>query len=224
MSRRLHPIVRTLANVEAVIDQLFPATLLSRLITLELRGYRQLLKETGGELIPIDAISGENQTEDSGPNGRNLRPTVDPAGSIRLILSISSAISLGSQLNTILTRCDEGWDPEYELLDTGIFNEDRYFDVFVEYAKTSPTDLLIEISVCNRGPDESVIHVLPTFWFRNTWAWWPEEQEPSLKDQSKGNRVAGRGILALVNEDRLRRILSRMLDEPPYPVKAGRLR
>ena len=72
-------------------------------------------------------------------------------------------------------------DPEYELLDTGIFNEDRYFDVFVEYAKAAPTDLLIEISVCNRGPDESVIHVLPTLWFRNIWSWWPEEPKPSLK-------------------------------------------
>ena len=81
-------------------------------------------------------------------------------------------------------------DPEYELLDSGIFNEDRYFDVFVEYAKASPTDLLIEISVCHRGPDESVIHVLPTFWFRNTWAWWPGERKPSLKDLSKGNGAA----------------------------------
>src|SRR5208283_769781 len=62
-------------------------------------------------------------------------------------------------------------DPEYELIDTGIFNEDRYFDVFVEYAKASPTDLLIQISVSNRGPDGSVIHVLPTFSFRNTWTW-----------------------------------------------------
>jgi hypothetical protein len=78
-------------------------------------------------------------------------------------------------------------EPEYELIDTGIFNEDRYFDVFVEYAKASPTDLLIEISVCNRGPDESVIHVLPTLWFRNVWTWWPEEQKPSLRDASKGN-------------------------------------
>src|SRR5215472_1195533 len=75
-------------------------------------------------------------------------------------------------------------DPEYELLDTGIFNEDRYFDVFVEYAKAAPTDLLIEISVCNRGPDESVIHVLPTLWFRNLWTWWPEEPKPSLTDAS----------------------------------------
>jgi hypothetical protein len=76
-------------------------------------------------------------------------------------------------------------DPEYELLDTGIFNEDRYFDVFVEYAKATPTDMLIEISICNRGPDESVIHVLPTLWFRNIWSWWPDERKPSLKDASR---------------------------------------
>src|SRR5215472_11260894 len=80
-------------------------------------------------------------------------------------------------------------DPEYELLDTGIFNEDRYFDVFVEYAKATPTDLLIEISVCNRGPKESVIHVLPTLWFRNIWTWWPEEPKPSLRDISRSNAV-----------------------------------
>jgi hypothetical protein len=60
-------------------------------------------------------------------------------------------------------------DPEYELIDTGIFNEDRYFDVLVEYAKASPTDVLIEIGICNRAADEAVIHVLPTLWFRNTW-------------------------------------------------------
>ena len=78
-------------------------------------------------------------------------------------------------------------DPEYELIDTGLFDEDRYFDVFVEYAKAAPTDLLIQISVCNRGPDESVIHVLPTLWCRNLWTWWPEEPKPSLKDVSNGN-------------------------------------
>src|SRR5215469_12735556 len=78
-------------------------------------------------------------------------------------------------------------DPEYELLDTGIFNGDRYFDVFVEYAKAAPTDLLMEITLCNRGPEESVIHVLPTLWFRNLWTWWPEEPKPSLTDASKGN-------------------------------------
>jgi len=60
---------------------------------------------------------------------------------------------------------------EYELLDTGVFDDDRYFDVFVEYAKASPEDLLIQITVCNRGPSAAPLHVLPTLWFRNTWSW-----------------------------------------------------
>ena len=70
---------------------------------------------------------------------------------------------------------------EYELLDTGIFNADRYFDVFVEYAKQSPEDILIQISVCNRGPDAATLHVLPTLWFRNTWTWWAGTPKPILK-------------------------------------------
>src|ERR1700712_2811561 len=60
---------------------------------------------------------------------------------------------------------------EYELLDTGIFDEDRYFDVFVEYAKADPEDTLVRISVHNRGPEAAQLHVLPTLWFRNTWSW-----------------------------------------------------
>src|SRR6186713_3047561 len=63
-------------------------------------------------------------------------------------------------------------DMEYELLDTGIFEDNRYFDVFVEYAKATPEDLLIEITVSNRGPEAAEVHVLPTLWFRNTWASW----------------------------------------------------
>ena len=62
-------------------------------------------------------------------------------------------------------------EPEYELVDTGIFEGNRYFDVFVEYAKGSPNDLLISISVDNRGPEEAVLHLLPTLWYRNTWSW-----------------------------------------------------
>jgi hypothetical protein len=73
-------------------------------------------------------------------------------------------------------------DPEYELLDTGIFNEDRYFDVFVEYAKATPTDTLIQITVANRGPGAAPLHVLPTLWFRNTWTWWPEQPKPSMRE------------------------------------------
>jgi hypothetical protein len=72
-------------------------------------------------------------------------------------------------------------DMEYELLDTGVFNEDRYFDVFVEYAKESPEDLLIQISICNRGPEPATLHVLPTLWFRNSWTWWPGTPKPSLE-------------------------------------------
>jgi hypothetical protein len=61
--------------------------------------------------------------------------------------------------------------PEFELIDSGVFAEDRYFDVFVEYAKAGPADLLIRISVANRGPDPAELHLLPTLWFRNTWSW-----------------------------------------------------
>lgn len=62
-------------------------------------------------------------------------------------------------------------DPEFELIDTGIFNDNRYFDVFLEYAKASPEDILIQITVCNRGPEPAQLHLLPTLWFRNTWSW-----------------------------------------------------
>src|SRR6187200_2450318 len=60
---------------------------------------------------------------------------------------------------------------EYELLDTGVFEGDRYFDVFAEYAKAAPDDILIRITIWNRGPEPATLHVLPTLWFRNTWSW-----------------------------------------------------
>ncbi len=62
-------------------------------------------------------------------------------------------------------------DREYELLDTGIFDDNRYFDVFVEYAKASPDDVLIRVTAWNRGPDTAPLHLLPSLWFRNTWSW-----------------------------------------------------
>ncbi|MFC8428396.1 glucosidase [Streptomyces sp. NPDC057253] len=71
-------------------------------------------------------------------------------------------------------------DFEYELLDTGVFDEDRYFDVFVEYAKAGPEDLLIEITAHNRGPEEAVLHLLPTLWFRHTWSWAGGTAVPAL--------------------------------------------
>jgi hypothetical protein len=69
---------------------------------------------------------------------------------------------------------------EYELLDTGVFDQDRYFDVFVEYAKESPEDILIKISVHNRGPEAAQVHVLPTLWFRNKWSWQGGPDRPTL--------------------------------------------
>jgi len=76
---------------------------------------------------------------------------------------------------------------EYELIDTGIFNEDRYFDVFVEYAKNSPEDILIKITAANRGPDDATLHILPTLWFRNVWSFWQNVPKPSLTWQEGSN-------------------------------------
>ncbi|MGZ8202553.1 MAG: MGH1-like glycoside hydrolase domain-containing protein, partial [Burkholderiales bacterium] len=71
-------------------------------------------------------------------------------------------------------------EPEYELLDTGVFDHNRYFDIFVEYAKAAPDDVLVRISVCNRGPDQAALHVLPTLWFRNTWSRPRRSAKPKL--------------------------------------------
>ncbi|MGZ7030214.1 MAG: MGH1-like glycoside hydrolase domain-containing protein, partial [Terriglobales bacterium] len=71
-------------------------------------------------------------------------------------------------------------EPEYELLDTGILDDNRYFDIFAEYAKADANDVLIRISVANRGPEAATLHLLPTLWFRNTWTWDPKEQKPVL--------------------------------------------
>jgi hypothetical protein len=87
---------------------------------------------------------------------------------------------------------------EYELLDTGIFGGDRYFDVFVEYAKRTPDDILIEISVSNRGPSPAMLSVLPTLWFRNTWTWWAGTPKPSLK------QIAGKSGSSIVAAEHAR--------------------
>jgi len=71
-------------------------------------------------------------------------------------------------------------EPEYELLETGVFDQDRYFDVMVEYAKAAPEDILIRVTVVNRGPEPASIDVLPTIWFRNTWSWGLDARKPQL--------------------------------------------
>src|SRR3974377_2352171 len=70
---------------------------------------------------------------------------------------------------------------EYELLDTQVFDDDRYFDVFVEFAKANPEDILIRITAHNRGPEAAVLHLLPTLWFRNTWSWGEPVAKPALR-------------------------------------------
>jgi Mannosylglycerate hydrolase MGH1-like glycoside hydrolase domain len=84
-------------------------------------------------------------------------------------------------------------ESEYELLDTGIFDDDRYFDVEIEYAKASPEDILIRISATNRGPDSAGLHLLPTVWYRNTWSWFPQASRPSLSaepaEKDAGSRI-----------------------------------
>lgn len=79
-------------------------------------------------------------------------------------------------------------DLEFELINTGVFDEDRYFDVQVEYAKQTPEDILIRIEVTNHGPEDADLHLLPTVWFRNTWSWNQEGKKPLLR-KAEGNIV-----------------------------------
>jgi hypothetical protein len=80
-------------------------------------------------------------------------------------------------------------EPEYELIDTAVFAEDRYFDVEVEYAKAGPDDILVRVSATNRGPESAELHLLPTLWFRDTWAWGGHDagERPSLRRESDGS-------------------------------------
>jgi len=84
---------------------------------------------------------------------------------------------------------------EYELLDTGVFDSDRYFDVFVEYAKADPEDILIRISVHNRGPEAAELHLLPTIWFRNTWSWSKDANKPTMRQVNECSVLASHPLL-----------------------------
>ncbi|HEY5677915.1 MAG TPA: glucosidase, partial [Myxococcales bacterium] len=87
---------------------------------------------------------------------------------------------------------------EYELLDTGVFEGDRYFDVAVEYAKASPEDVLVRITVSNRGPERASLHLLPTLWFRNTWSWGDGSVKPQLR---RGAGARGAVAIAAAHEE-----------------------
>jgi hypothetical protein len=96
-------------------------------------------------------------------------------------------------------------DPEYELIDTGIFNDNKYFDVFVEYAKANPEDILIKITVFNRGPEEATLFVLPQLWYRNTWAWGEDPYKPEMYRDDDGCLKVGHNLLGdhyLFSEDK----------------------
>ena len=102
---------------------------------------------------------------------------------------------------------------EYELLDTGVFNDDRYFDVFVEYAKASAEDICVRIEIFNRGPEAAPIHVLPHLWFRNTWAW--DEyagKEPEIRAAHSGGDCVS-VVADDTHGDRLKRL--------PFEYKLG---
>jgi len=87
-------------------------------------------------------------------------------------------------------RKSDGHLLEYELLDTGVFDDDRYWDVFVEYAKAGPEDILMRVTVHNRGPEAATLEVLPQLWFRNTWSWQPGSPKPQLSRQQAGGILA----------------------------------
>src|SRR5580765_3909830 len=77
-------------------------------------------------------------------------------------------------------------EPEFELIDTGVISENRYFDVQIEYAKASPIDVVVRITATNHGPEPAPLHVLPTLWFRNTWSWDVSSARPLLRQSAPG--------------------------------------
>ncbi|MBI2159769.1 MAG: glucosidase, partial [Candidatus Rokubacteria bacterium] len=83
--------------------------------------------------------------------------------------------------------------PEFELIDTGVFDEDRYFDVVVEYAKAAPDDILVRITATNRGPEPAELHLLPTLWYRNTWSW--DTSGPERPTLRAGNGRDGHAVV-----------------------------
>ncbi len=102
-------------------------------------------------------------------------------------------------------------DMEYELLDTGVFDDDRYFDVVVEYAKAAPDDILMQVTAYNRGPDPATLHLLPTLWFRNTWSWGDDVPKPTIAavdDCTVARRPSRARRVAAVGRSRLLRSCS----------------
>ena len=116
-------------------------------------------------------------------------------------------------------------DPEYELLDTGVFDDDRYWIVEVDYAKHDPHDLLMSISVTNAGPEADTLHVLPTAWYRNTWSWDEDAHKPELRTQGEARLVTEHpflGSLEIVADGSPTVLLCENETNAPAPVRRRR--
>src|SRR5205085_5289289 len=86
---------------------------------------------------------------------------------------------------------------EFEISDTGILAEDRFFDIAIEYAKADPYDILIRVTATNCGPEPGTLHVLPTIWFRNTWSWGRDNRIPTLQERTRSQIDAEHHTLGL---------------------------
>ncbi len=117
-------------------------------------------------------------------------------------------------------------EPEYELGDTGVFDGDRYFDVFVEYAKAAPDTIVTRITAVNRGPDPAALHLVPTLWFRNTWSWGGATTQPTLRAGAAapasmgGSTDAGR-VSAVAASARLDTIVAEHAELGTYRFRCG---
>ncbi len=101
-------------------------------------------------------------------------------------------------INENRQRAQQGGQPEYELLDTGVFDDNRYFDIFIEYAKNEADDMCLRVEVCNRGPEDAPVYLLPQMWWRNTWSWWPHLE---LTPPKISNGPAGADFVSLCADD-----------------------
>jgi hypothetical protein len=111
-----------------------------------------------------------------------------------------------------------GGGAEFELLDTGVFDDDRYFDIVIEYAKAGAEDICIRIEAFNRGPDDAELHVLPHLWFRNTWSWSPERgEEPKISASSNGTGDGSGAAVVIVADDRTANSLPNL----PFEYRLG---
>jgi hypothetical protein len=171
-------------------------------------GRDAILKERAFGLVPSEGNHGEDVKEyyfylDSTPTHSYMK---------YLYKYPQASYPYGRLIEENQRRADTG--PEFELVDTGVFDQDRYFDVFVEYAKQGPNDICIRIEAFNRGPDEAELHVLPNFWFRNIWSW----GERRLKEPSIVVGAKRKGFVSLVADDSE----ADGLDNLPFKYQLGR--